>query len=584
MGANAINDPTWYEDAIFYEVPVGSFADGDGDGIGDFLGLSAKLDYLVELGIDCVWLLPFYPSPLKDGGYDVSDFTAVDPRYGTLADLRAFLESAHERGIRVIADLVLNHCSDQHPWFQEARRNPSSPYRDYFVWSDDDHRFADARIIFTDTERSNWTWDPVAGQYYWHRFYAHQPDLNYDNAEVRAAMLGVARFWLDQGVDGFRCDAVPYLYERDGTSCENLPETHTLLRDLRAMIDREYPDRGIVLLGEANQWPADVVKYFGGPQGAEFHMSFHVPLMPRLYLALADADRTPIVDILERTPALRSDCQWAIFLRNHDELTLEMLTHSDRERMWETYAPEPAMPLNLGIRRRLAPLLDDDPRKIRLMFSLLLSLPGSPVLYYGDEIGMGDDLTLPDRFGVRTAMQWEPSPNGGFTGGDPVTPVITDGRYGVRHVNVTSQQGDRDSVLEWTKQLIQIRKRHPAFGRGRLQFLFPPGRSVLAFLREHDGDVILCLANLADQPRVANVNLHSFAGARPVDLIHDRPFNPIDDAPYPIHLEPYEFTWLEIPLPDRAETTLAPGVPGIVGAVRQIAAEADAELALAGKE
>ncbi|MCC6791457.1 MAG: maltose alpha-D-glucosyltransferase [Thermomicrobiales bacterium] len=548
------NDPTWYKDAVFYEVSIAAFADGNSDGVGDFPGLTSRLDYLADLGIDCIWLLPMYPSPLKDGGYDIMNFTDIDPRFGTMDDFRAFIAAAHERGIRVIADLVLNHCSDQHPWFQEARLDRNSRYRDYFVWSDDDHRYADARVIFTDTERSNWTYDPVAGQYYWHRFFAHQPDLNYDNPDLRQAMLDVARFWLDEGLDGFRCDAVPYVYEREGTSCENLPETHTLLCDLRAAIDHEYPGRGVVLLGEANQWPADVIKYFGTATASEFHMSFHFPLMPRLFLALANADRTPVIDILEHTPAVRSDCQWAIFLRNHDELTLEMLEHADRERLWEVYGSEPHMPLNLGIRRRLAPLMGHDERRIRLMMSLLFSMPGSPVLYYGDEIGMGDDLSLPDRDGVRTAMQWDSSPHGGFTTGDPVTPVIEHGAFRPELVNVERQLGAKGSLLEWSTQLIRLNGERRAFGRGRLQFIYPPGRSVLAYLRDFEGESILCLANLSGEPVVACPNLSRFAGRRPVDLIHDAPYNEIGNDPYPVHLEPYEFVWLQI-APARVETT-----------------------------
>ncbi len=456
----------WYKDAVFYEVHVKAFFDRDGNGIGDFAGLTAKLDYVRELGVTCLWILPMYPSPLKDDGYDIADFYGIHPSYGNVEDFQRFLDAAHERGLRVIADLVMNHTSDQHPWFQAARADAASPFRDYYVWSDTDRRYRDARIIFTDTEKSNWAWDPGAKQYYWHRFFSHQPDLNYDNPAVTGAMLDVMRFWLDRGLDGFRCDAVPYLIEREGTSGENLPETHTILREFRRVIDREYGgDR--VLLAEANQWPEDVRPYFGN--GDEFHMAFHFPLMPRLYMGIRREDRLPITDIFTHTPPIPPACQWCLFLRNHDELTLEMVTNEERDYMYYAYASDPQTKLNLGIRRRLAPLLDNDRRRIELLNCLLLTLPGSPIVYYGDEIGMGDNVHLGDRNGVRTPMQWSGDRNAGFSSAEPAQlylPVVTDPVYGYQAVNVAAQEAQAGSLLNTMRRLIATRRRSAAFGRG----------------------------------------------------------------------------------------------------------------------
>ncbi|MGE5176181.1 MAG: maltose alpha-D-glucosyltransferase, partial [Hyphomicrobiales bacterium] len=465
-------DELWYKDAIFYELHVKAYADQNGDGIGDFAGLIGKLDHLVELGVTCVWLLPMYPSPFRDDGYDISDYCDIHPNYGTIEDFRRFLDAAHARGLRVITELVVNHTSDQHPWFQEARQGPDSPRRDWYVWSDTDDRYKDARIIFLDTELSNWAWDPVSKAYYWHRFFSHQPDLNYDNPAVREEMWKVMRFWLDIGVDGFRVDAVPYLIEREGTSCENLPETHDVLRFLRARMDEHYPGR--MLLAEANMWPQDVRPYFG--DGDEFHMAFHFPIMPRMFMALRLEDRKPLIEIIERTPAIPDGCQWATFLRNHDELTLEMVTDIERDYMYEEYARDPVARINLGIRRRLAPLLDGDRRRIELMNGLLMSLPGSPVLYYGDEIGMGDNVYLGDRNGVRTPMQWTGGWNSGFSSADPerlYQPLISNPVYGYQAVNVESQRRQENSLLSWTKRLIQVRRSSRVFGRGSIEFLRP---------------------------------------------------------------------------------------------------------------
>ncbi len=459
------NDTLWYKDAIFYEVHVRAFCDGDADGRGDLRGLISKLDYLKDLGVDCIWLLPIYPSPLKDDGYDISDYYNIAPAYGTVEDFRSLLDQAHARGLHVIMDLVLNHTSDQHPWFQAGRADRSSPYRDYYVWSDTDQKYSGARIIFLDTEKSNWTWDATAGQYFWHRFYSCQPDLNYDNPAVRGEMINVMRFWLKMGIDGFRADAVPYLFEREGTNCENLPETHAYLKEIRRALDQEFPGR--ILLAEANQWPEDTRAYFG--DGDEFQMGFHFPVMPRIFMALRQADRTPLVWILGRTPPIPDNCQWCTFLRNHDELTLEMVTEEERQWMWQEYAPEPRMRLNLGIRRRLAPLLDDDRRKIELANSLLFTLPGSSILYYGDEIGMGDNIWLPDRNGVRTPMQWTSAVNAGFSSAAPKSlylPLIDNSVYGPAHINVADERAHPDSLLNRLRRLIAVRKQHPAFGRG----------------------------------------------------------------------------------------------------------------------
>ncbi len=541
----ASNDPLWYKDAILYELYIRAFADGNDDGHGDFQGLTAHLDYLQELGVDCLWLLPMYPSPLLDDGYDIADYTDIHPDYGTLDDWRKFLDEAHRRGLRVIVDLVLNHTSDQHPWFQAARSSPDSPYRDYYVWSDTDQKYQDARIIFIDTETSNWAWDEVAGQYYWHRFFSGQPDLNYDNPAVQQAMLDVLKFWLDTGIDGFRADAVPYLFEREGTNCENLPETHAYLKRIRRFIDEHYSGR--ILLAEANQWPEDLIPYFG--QGDEFHMGFHFPLMPRLFMALKQERRTPIIEIMERTPPIPDTCQWCVFLRCHDELTLEMVTEAERQFMWEVYAPEPRMRLNLGIRRRLAPLVDNDRRRIELLNAILFTMPGSPIIYYGDEIGMGDNIWLPDRNGVRTPMQWSDGPNGGFSNAPSdalYAPVIDDQVYGYRQVNVEAQRADPDSLLNWTRRLIRVRKAHTVFGRGDLRFLRPENERVLAYLRGYEGENILVIANLAASPQTAALELTDYAGATPVDLLSDERLALVGDGPYELTLPPYGYRWLKL--------------------------------------
>ena len=483
-----IEDPLWYKDAVIYQLHVKSFFDGNNDGVGDFKGLLQKLDYIAELGVTAIWLLPFYPSPRRDDGYDIADYRGVHPEYGTLSDARRFIHEAHERGLRVITELVVNHTSDQHPWFQRARQaKPGTNARDFYVWSDNDHKYAGTRIIFLDTEKSNWTWDAVAGAYFWHRFYSHQPDLNFDNPRVLHEVLSVMRFWLDMGVDGLRLDAVPYLVEREGTNNENLPETHAILKRIRAELDAHAPGR--MLLAEANQWPEDAQQYFG--DGDECHMSFHFPLMPRMYMAIAREDRFPITDIMRQTPDIPASCQWAVFLRNHDELTLEMVTDRERDYLWQTYAADRRARINLGIRRRLAPLLERDRRRIELMNGLLLSMPGTPVIYYGDEIGMGDNIHLGDRDGVRTPMQWSPDRNGGFSRADPaslVLPPIMDALYGFDAVNVEAQSNDPHSLLNWTRRMLAVRKRHHAFGRGVLRFLYPGNRKVLAFLRELKGD------------------------------------------------------------------------------------------------
>ena len=488
----------WYKDAVFYEVYVRAYKDINGDGHGDLRGLIEKLDYLQDLGVNALWLLPIYPSPLKDDGYDIADFYDIHPDYGTLEDFKALIDAAHEREIRVITDLVLNHTSDQHPWFQEARRDPDSKYRDYYVWSDDDSKYSQARIIFLDTEDSNWTWDEAAGQYYWHRFFSSQPDLNYDNPQVQEEMLKILSFWLDLGVDGFRADAVPYLYEREGTNCENLPETHEYLKRVRAYLDENYPGR--ILLAEANQWPEDLMPYFGDGQD-EFHMGFHFPLMPRLYLALLDGDRTPLEWILERTPALQDQNQWCLFLRNHDELTLEMVTEEEREKLWDNYAPQSRMRLNLGIRRRLAPLMDNDQRKICLLNSMLFTFPGSPIIYYGDEIGMGDNIELFDRNGVRTPMQWTAGSLAGFSSAPEhlhYEPVINSDGYGPERVNVAAQETDPNSLLNTIRQMIAIRKEHQAFGWGDFNWVEFGSKSIASYTRTYKAEELLIINNLRD--------------------------------------------------------------------------------------
>lgn len=543
-------DQLWYKDAVLYQVNVRAFADGNGDGHGDFVGLTRRLDYFRDLGIDCLWLMPMYPSPLRDDGYDISDFTNIRPEYGTLDDFVNFINEAHTRGLRVVADLVMNHTSDQHPWFQAARASRSSPFRDYYVWSDTDQKYLGARIIFIDFEKSNWTWDPVAGQYSWHRFYSHQPDLNYDNPAVRGAMFNVARFWLDLGLDGFRADAVPYLFEREGTNCENLPETHAFLKQLRRYLDENYPGR--ILLAEANQWPQDVRPYFGN--GDEFEMAFHFPVMPRIYMSLAQADSTPIVNILRATPPIPDNCQWCTFLRNHDELTLEMVTPEEREFMWRTYAPVSRMKLNLGIRRRLAPLLDGDRRKIQMLFALLFSLPGSPIVYYGDEIGMGDNIWLEDRNGVRTPMQWDSTPNAGFSSAAPdklYAPVIDNERFGYQQVNVAAQRADPGSLWHSIRRMISIRREHRAFGRGDYEIFETSNRAVLALSREHGDDIIVAAYNLSAEPQQLRLHLERWKGARVEVLLTpvERASPHITDGLYQSTLSPYDYLWLKLGVP-----------------------------------
>jgi maltose alpha-D-glucosyltransferase/alpha-amylase len=545
------DDPLWYKDAIIYELHVRAFSDSDGDGVGDFPGLIEKLDYLQDLGVTAIWLLPFYPSPLRDDGYDISDYTDILPAYGTMRDFRIFVQEAHRRGLRVITELVINHTSDQHPWFQRARREkPGSRWWKFYVWSDTPEKYKEARIIFNDFETSNWAWDNVAKAYYWHRFYSHQPDLNYDTPLVRKAILNVLDFWLLLGVDGLRVDAVPYIYEREGTSCENLPETHAFLKELRKHIDEKFKNR--MLLAEANQWPEDAVAYFG--DGDEFHMAFHFPLMPRLFMATRMEDRFPIIDILEQTPPIPESCQWAIFLRNHDELTLEMVTDEERDYMYRVYAHDPAARLNLGIRRRLAPLLSRDRKKIELINGLLFSLPGAPVIYYGDEIGMGDNFYLGDRNGVRTPMQWSPERNAGFSRANPqrlYLPPIVDPEYHYEVVNVENQQNNPDSLLWWMKRIIALRKRFKAFGRGSLEFLYPENRKVLAFLRRYHDESILVVANLSRAAQQAHLDLAEFRGRVPVELFGGSEFAPISEGPYYITLSSYAFYWFSLE-PERA--------------------------------
>ncbi|HEY0914475.1 MAG TPA: maltose alpha-D-glucosyltransferase [Solimonas sp.] len=541
-------DPLWYKDAVVYQLHVKSYFDANNDGIGDFAGLIDKLDYIAGLGVTAIWLLPFYPSPRRDDGYDIAEYCAVHPDYGRLADAKRFIAEAHERGLRVITELVINHTSDQHPWFQRARRaKPGSAARDFYVWSDSDQKYDGTRIIFLDTEKSNWTWDPVAGAYFWHRFYSHQPDLNFDNPQVMEEVLATMRWWLDLGVDGLRLDAVPYLIEREGTNNENLPETHGILKRIRAEIDASYPDR--MLLAEANQWPEDTNLYFG--DGDECHMAFHFPLMPRMYMAIAQEDRFPITDILRQTPDIPAGCQWAVFLRNHDELTLEMVTDRERDYLWTTYAADRRARINLGIRRRLAPLVERDRRRIELLNSLLLSMPGTPVLYYGDEIGMGDNIYLGDRDGVRTPMQWSVDRNGGFSRVDPaalVLPPVMDPVYGYQAVNVETQDRDPHSLLNWTRRMLRIRGQHKAFGRGTLKLLYPRNRRVLAYLREYtaeDGssETILCVANVGRNAQAVELDLAVFAGRVPVEMVGGSAFPPIGQLPYLLTLPSHGFYW-----------------------------------------
>jgi len=523
----------WYKNAVFYEISVRAYKDSNGDGIGDLPGLTEKLDYLQALGVDCLWLMPIYPSPLRDDGYDIADYYGIASEYGSLDDLRALIAAAHQRGIRIITDLVLNHTSDQHPWFQSARASRNSPYRDFYVWSDTNQPYANARIIFLDTEKSNWSWDEQAGQYYWHRFYSSQPDLNFDNPAVQQEMLNVARFWLDLGIDGFRADAVPYLIEREGTNCENLPETHAYLKKLRDFIDKNYPNR--ILLCEANQWPEDVRPYFG--DGDEFHMGFHFPLMPRIYMALKKGRWEDLAAILSRTPAIPENCQWCTFLRNHDELTLEMVTEEERQWMWREYAPDPRMKLNLGIRRRLAPLLDNDRRKIELANSLLFSLPGAPILYYGDEIGMGDNLSLPDRNGVRTPMQWDASPNGGFSSVTPFAEIPA-GDFHPQLVNAAAQMSDPASLWHTLRRMIAMRKQTPAFSGSQITWFNTGSPAVAACLRPHPAGDVLLLNNLSSSPQ--QIKLPPRWRGPLYDLLSGANLVPKDGFSLP----PYAYRWL----------------------------------------
>jgi maltose alpha-D-glucosyltransferase/alpha-amylase len=529
----------WYKDAVIYQAHVRAFCDSNNDGIGDFPGLTQKLSYLQGLGVNALWLMPFFPSPLRDDGYDIADYTSVHKNYGNLEEFKAFLLAAHERGIKVIIELVLNHTSDQHVWFQEARSSRENPKRDWYVWSETDNLYKDARIIFLDTELSNWAWDPVSKSYYWHRFFSHQPDLNYDNPAVFEAMWGVMKFWCDIGVDGFRLDAVPYLVERDGTNCENLPETHTIIREFRKRLGEEYPD--IMLLAEANQWPADVSAYFGDSD--EFHMAFHFPLMPRIFMAVQLEDRKPIVEILEQTPQIPENCQWCIFLRNHDELTLEMVTDVERDYMYDEYAKDKSMRLNLGIRRRLAPMMDNDRRRIQLLNVLLMTMPGTPIIYYGDEIGMGDNIYLGDRNGVRTPMQWNGGWNSGFSGADPerlYSPLISNPVYGYQAINVDAQTRSPHSLLNWMKRLIEVRKSSRVFSRGSIEFLMPSNHRVLAYVRQLESEKILIVNNLSSSAQAVELDLRAYKGNIPIEMSGRNLFPRIGDAPYLLTMGPYE--------------------------------------------
>ena len=544
----------WYKDAIIYQTHIKSYRDSNGDGYGDFQGLITKLDYIESLGANALWLLPFYPSPLRDDGYDIAEYEAINPQYGSIDDFKQFLDEAHKRGIRVITELVINHTSDQHPWFKRARSAPKgSPERNFYVWSDDPNKYGRARIIFTDTENSNWAWDPVAQQFYWHRFFNHQPDLNFDNPAVLDAIIKAMQFWLRMGVDGLRLDAIPYLVEREGTNCENIPETHVVLKKLRAALDQDFPGR--VFLAEANQWPTDVIPYFG--DNNECHMAFHFPLMPRMYMALRREDRSPIVEILAQTPPIPSECQWAIFLRNHDELTLEMVTDEDRDYMYNEYAKDARMRINAGIRRRLAPLLDNGRRQIELMNALLLSMPGTPIIYYGDEIGMGDNVFLGDRNGVRTPMQWSGSWNAGFSDADSAAlyfPLIVDAPYGYQGVNVHAQERTQTSLLRWMRRIIKVRKEYKAFGRGVFEMLLPENRKVLVYLRVLENETILCVNNLSRFVQPVEIALDRFCDWTPVELFGKTEFPKIGDKPYFVTLGPHAFFWFELRPPGGAKS------------------------------
>ncbi len=540
-------DPQWFKRAVFYEIHIRGFFDGNDDGSGDFRGLIEKLDYLQWLGVDCIWLLPMYQSPLRDGGYDIADFFTIHPDYGTVDDFKQFVEQAHQRGIRVIADLVMNHTSSDHPWFQESRQDRTNPKADWYVWSDTDELYKDARIIFVDTESSNWTFDPVRGQYYWHRFFFHQPDLNFENPEVQEAMLNVLRFWLDLGIDGFRLDAVPYLFEADGTGCENLQPTHEYLKRVRAEVDARYPDR--VLLAEANMWPEDVVEYFGDGDGDECHMAFHFPVMPRMFMAVRREDATPMYEILERTPDIPKNAQWGLFLRNHDELTLEMVTDDERDYMYAEYAKDPRMKLNLGIRRRLAPLLDGGRDEIELMHAILFSLPGSPVLYYWDEIGMGDNVYLGDRDGVRTPMHWTSDRNAGFSRADwaqlYLQPLM-DPVYGYQAVNVEAQLRTPTSFLRWVHRFVALRKEHPVFGLGTYEPLGSDNSKIFAHIRRFEEDIVLCVHNLARSAQAVQLDLSAFAGMVPEEMFGRTSFPPVGELPYLLTLAPRGFFWFQL--------------------------------------
>jgi len=535
----------WYKDAIIYQVHVRSFSDSNGDGIGDFQGLAQRLDYVQELGVSAIWVMPFCPSPLRDDGYDISDYRSVHPSYGTLEDFKAFLLGAHDRGIRVIIEMVANHTSDQHPWFLESRASRENPKREWYVWSDTDTGYRGTRIIFLDTEMSNWAWDPISKSYYWHRFFSHQPDLNYDNPAVREEMWNVMKFWLELGVDGFRLDAVPYLIEREGTSCENLPETHEVIRELRKKVDDQFP--GAMLLAEANQWPADLRPYFGNAD--EFHMAFHFPLMPRMFMGLRLEDRKPITEILQQTPEIPASCQWCLFLRNHDELTLEMVTDIERDYMYDLYARDKTMRLNLGIRRRLAPLLDNDRRRIELMNGMLMSLPGTPIVYYGDEIGMGDNVYLGDRHGVRTPMQWSGGWNGGFSAADPeslYSPPILNPVYGYQAVNVLSQMRSEHSLLAWMKHIIQIRRSSPVFGSGSIEFLYPANHRVLAYVRQLGKETVLVVNNLSSAAQAVELDLRRYKGNILIEMFGRNVFPRIGDLPYLLTMGPFQFYWFRL--------------------------------------
>ena len=538
-------DPLWYKDAVIYQVHVRTFYDANGDGIGDFQGLGSRLDYLQDLGVNAIWLMPFFPSPLRDDGYDIGDYRSVHPTYGTLDDFKGFLAGAHERGIRVIIEMVLNHTSDQHPWFQESRSSRENPKRNWYVWSETDSRYKGTRIIFLDTEMSNWAWDPISREYYWHRFFSHQPDLNYDNPAVREEMWDVMRFWLDMGVDGFRLDAVPYLVEREGTNCENLPETHEIIRELRHKLDQQFPGR--MILAEANQWPADLRPYFGNED--EFHMAFNFPLMPRMFMGLKLEDRKPITEILQQTPEIPPSCQWCLFLRNHDELTLEMVTDMERDYMYDVYAQNRTMRLNLGIRRRLAPLLDNDRRRIELMNGMLMSLPGTPIIYYGDEIGMGDNINLGDRNGVRTPMQWSGGWNGGFSAADPeslYSPLILNPVYGYPAVNVLSQKRSQHSLLSWMKRIIEVRKSTAVFSRGSIEFLYPANHRVLAYVRQLGRETVPIVNNLSSTAQAVELDLRSYKGNILVEMFGRNIFPRVGDLPYLLTMGPYQFYWFRL--------------------------------------